>query len=238
MANIEFMLERQTVRSPEFNDTGIRLGVTWSNLSIQQTYADACIRENVLTQLNPWNMIKHVRMPTPVATIIDRSQGCVKPGEMLLVLGQPAECSALLSSLAGRRKGYKSVTGEIWYGSMKQKDVKNMSRVATIANCDVSFPTDLTVMQLLDYVLDSKEPRWKASNNISARAWRVKMRDYLIDVFNLGPPVGKEFVTIEHLPQYQRQLLSLAESIAAQPSIICWDDYTRGLDAGRYDRSF
>lgn len=53
----------------------------------------------------------------PIRTIIDNFTGCIKPGEMLLVLGAPgAGCSTFLKVLGNQRFGYKDITGEVTYG--------------------------------------------------------------------------------------------------------------------------
>lgn len=44
-------------------------------------------------------------------------QGCVRPGEMLLVLGRPGSgCSTFLKVLGNQRNGYESVEGDVRYG--------------------------------------------------------------------------------------------------------------------------
>lgn len=74
-----------------------RLGVTWTNLTVKGVGADSAINENVLSQFNIPKLVKEGRQKAPLKTIIDDSNGCVKPGEMLLVLGRPgAGCTTLL----------------------------------------------------------------------------------------------------------------------------------------------
>ena len=78
---------------------GRRLGVTWQDLTVKGVGADAAINENVLSQFNIPKLIKEGRKPAPLKTIIDNSHGCVKPGEMLLVLGRPGSgCTSLLKA--------------------------------------------------------------------------------------------------------------------------------------------
>jgi hypothetical protein len=44
-------------------------------------------------------------------------QGCVRPGEMLLVLGRPGSgCSTFLKVIGNQRSGYESVDGDVRYG--------------------------------------------------------------------------------------------------------------------------
>ena len=96
------------VRQAKLNDPadGRRLGVTWNNLTVKGVQADAIVHDNFLSQFNVARLFKESRRPAPTKTIIDSSSGCVKPGEMLLVLGRPgAGCTTLLKMLANRRKG-------------------------------------------------------------------------------------------------------------------------------------
>ena len=62
----------------------------------------------------------------PIRTIVNRFTGCVRPGEMLLVLGKPGSgCSTFLKVLANQRDGYESVDGDVTYGGT---DAKTMGK--------------------------------------------------------------------------------------------------------------
>jgi len=88
------------------------LGVTWKNINVAVTDAEAAVNENVVSQFNIPKLIKEARHKPPLRKIIDESHGCVKPGEMLLVLGRPGSgCTTLLNVIANRRHGFASVTG-------------------------------------------------------------------------------------------------------------------------------
>lgn len=53
----------------------------------------------------------------PVRTLIDDFTGCVRPGEMLLVLGRPgAGCSTFLKVLGNQRFGFEGIDGSVTYG--------------------------------------------------------------------------------------------------------------------------
>ncbi|KAG6039423.1 hypothetical protein E4U41_002665 [Claviceps citrina] len=62
------------------------LGVTWTNLRVEARSADSAIHENVLSQFNIHKVIGESRLKPPLKRILDNSDGCVKPGEMLLIL--------------------------------------------------------------------------------------------------------------------------------------------------------
>lgn len=99
----------QHVKDIQANDPaeGRSLGVTWKDLTIKVVPSDATLQENVLSQFNMVQQAKEARNKAPLKTILDRSFGCVKPGEMLLVLGRPGSgCTTLLKMLANKRKGY------------------------------------------------------------------------------------------------------------------------------------
>ena len=67
------------------------LGVTWKGLTVQVASPDTAIHENVISQFNIPKIAKQSRRKPPMKTILEDSFGCVKPGEMLLVLGRPGQ---------------------------------------------------------------------------------------------------------------------------------------------------
>lgn len=98
---------------------GRSLGVTWNNLTVKGISSDAAIHENVISQFNIPQIVREKLRGAPKKTILDSVHGCVKPGEMLLVLGRPGSgCSSLLKILANHREGYAEVNGEVNFGSM------------------------------------------------------------------------------------------------------------------------
>lgn len=99
----------QVVKDFPLNDQaeGRKLGVTWKGLTVKVVPSDAMLQENALSQFNILQQIKEGRHKPSLRTIVDGSSGCVKPGEMLLVLGRPGSgCTTLLKMLANKRKGY------------------------------------------------------------------------------------------------------------------------------------
>jgi ABC-type glutathione transport system ATPase component len=97
----------------EAGSKGRELVVTWKDLTVEAISSDAAVNENVLSQFNIPKLVKEARHKPPLKTILDKTHGCVKPGEMLLVLGRPgAGCTTLLKMLSNHRGGYASVNGE------------------------------------------------------------------------------------------------------------------------------
>jgi ATP-binding cassette, subfamily G (WHITE), member 2, PDR len=136
---------------------GRKLGVTWTNLTVKGIGADAAINENFGSQFNIPRAIMESRHGAPLKTIIDDSHGCVKPGEMLLVLGRPgAGCTTLLKMLANKRLGYAEVTGDISWGSMDHKQAEQyQGQIVINTEEELFFPT-LTVAQTIDFATRMK----------------------------------------------------------------------------------
>ena len=86
------------------------LGVTWKDLTVKVVPSDAMLQENILSQFNIPQQIREARHKPALKSILDSSSGCVKPGEMLLVLGRPGSgCTTLLKMLANKRRGWVQV---------------------------------------------------------------------------------------------------------------------------------
>jgi len=67
---------------------------------------------------------------------------------MLLVLGSPGSgCSTFLKTIALQTEGYESVEGEIWYGGLTPKEVRQNYRGQVVYNQGES---------LADYLLNDR----------------------------------------------------------------------------------
>lgn len=96
----------------------------------------------------------------PVRTIIDDFSGCVKPGEMLLVLGRPgAGCSTFLKILGNQRFGYEEINGEVTYGGTDAEEMRKKYRSEVLYNPedDLHYAT-LKVKDTLRFALKTKTP--------------------------------------------------------------------------------
>ncbi|EFQ32652.1 ABC-2 type transporter [Colletotrichum graminicola M1.001] len=210
------------------------LGVTWQGLTVQAVSSDASIHENVLTQFNIPKLVKESRHKPPLKTILDNTHGCVKPGEMLLVLGRPGSgCTTLLNILANHRRGYTSVTGDVHYGSMRAEEAQRY-RGQIIMNTEeeIFFPT-LTVGQTMDFATRLKIPFHLPEDVSSNEEFRVEMRDFLLESMGIqhtfDTKVGNEYV--RGVSGGERKRVSIIECMASRGSVFCWDNSTRGLDA-------
>lgn len=210
------------------------LGVTWKNLNVDVVSADAAVNENVVSQFNIPKKISESRHKKPLRRILSDSHGCVKPGEMLLVLGRPGSgCTTLLNMLANRRRGYASVSGDVWYGSMTPKEAE-VYRGQIVMNTEeeLFFPT-LTVGQTMDFATRLKIPHHIPNGVDSGEALRLETKDFLLESMGISHTsdtmVGNEFV--RGVSGGERKRVSIIETLATRGSVYCWDNSTRGLDA-------
>ncbi|THC97965.1 hypothetical protein EYZ11_002535 [Aspergillus tanneri] len=227
-------IKQQNEREMESGFKRRELGVTWKNLSVEVVSAEAAVNENFFSQFNIPQHIKESRNKPPLRTILNNSHGCVKPGEMLLVLGRPGSgCTTLLKMLANRRLGYKSVQGEVNYGSLTAKEASNYrGQIVMNTEEELFFPT-LTVGQTMDFATRLKIP-FKLPNGIdSPEAYRKETKDFLLESMGIShtndTKVGNEYV--RGVSGGERKRVSIIECLAARGSVFCWDNSTRGLDA-------
>ncbi|KAF3011465.1 hypothetical protein E8E14_004729 [Neopestalotiopsis sp. 37M] len=175
------------------------LGVTWKNLTVKAISADAAIHENFASQFNIPKLVRESKHKPPLKTILDNSHGCVKPGEMLLVLGRPGSgCTTLLSLLSNRREGYASVSGDVHYGSMDHKEAqKYRGQIVMNTEEELFFPT-LTVGQTMDFATKLKVPAKLPEGVTSTEDLRCETRDLLLKSMaiehTIDTKVGNEFV--------------------------------------------
>lgn len=210
------------------------LGITWQNLTVQAVSAEATIHDNVITQFNAIQIIQELRHKQSLKTILDNSHGCVKPGEMLLVLGRPGSgCTTLLNILANQRRGYASVSGDVYYGSMDAKQAERYRGQIILNTEDELFFPSLTVSQTMDFATRLKTPFQLPKTVGSGEELRTETRDFLLQSMGIehtvGTKVGNEF--IRGVSGGERKRVSIIECLATRGSVYCWDNSTRGLDA-------
>jgi len=211
-----------------------KLGVTWRDLSVYGAGADIAIQDNVLSQFNIAAMIRSHRHKAGEKTILDNISGCVKPGEMLLVLGRPGSgCTTLLNLLANHRKGYTKVDGDVRYGTMSHKEAeKYRGQIVMNTEEELFFPA-LTVGQTMDFATRMKVPFHVPSNVNSPEEYRLAQKDFLLRSMGIAHTadtmVGNEFV--RGVSGGERKRVSIIETLATRGSVYCWDNSTRGLDA-------
>lgn len=210
------------------------LGITWRDLTVEAVSADAAINESFTSQFNVLNGMRDSKQKPSPRTILDHSHGCVKPGEMLLVLGRPGSgCTTLLSILANKRRGYTSVTGDVSYGSMTASEAEAYrGQIVMNTEEDLFFPA-LTVDQTMDFATRLKLPARLPSGTTSKNAYQKDFRDFLLQSMSIfhtkDTKVGNEYV--RGCSGGERKRVSITECMATRGSVYCWDNSTRGLDA-------
>ncbi|KAL2867650.1 putative ABC multidrug transporter [Aspergillus lucknowensis] len=210
------------------------LGVTWQNLSVEVVSAEAAVQENFLSQFNVPQLVKESRNKPPLRTILNNSHGCVKPGEMLLVLGRPGSgCTTLLKMLANQRLGYKSVQGDVRYGSMTAEEAAQYRGQIVMNTEEELFFPSLTVDETMDFATRLKVP-YRLPNGIeSPEAYRQETKKLLLESMGIShtvdTKVGNEYV--RGVSGGERKRVSIIECLATRASVFCWDNSTRGLDA-------
>lgn len=214
---------------------GRKVGVTWENLTIKGVGADACFNENVGSQFLPARLKGSANIAeSTLKTIIDTSSGCVRPGEMLLVLGRPgAGCTSLLKVLSNRRLGFSDIEGDVHFGSLNHQEAeKYRGQIVMNTEREIFFPT-LTVRQTIDFATRMKIPKHTAPGFSNAEEARVATRDFLLKLLSIHhtseTKVGDEY--IRGVSGGERKRVSIVETMATRGSVYCWDNPTRGLDA-------
>ncbi|KAJ5142545.1 uncharacterized protein N7515_001332 [Penicillium bovifimosum] len=210
-----------------------QLGVTWQDLSVQVISPEAAVCETVVSQFNIPTRIREGRRNPPMRTILNKSHGCVKPGEMLLVLGRPGSgCTTLLKMLANRRGGYKSVEGSVRFGSMTPKEAEPFrGQIVMNTEEEIFFPT-LTVGETMDFATRLKVP-FNLPEGMSPAEYQQAFKEFLLESVGIShtadTKVGNEYV--RGVSGGERKRVSIIECMATRGSVFCWDQSTRGLDA-------
>ncbi|KAG6291388.1 hypothetical protein E4U09_003956 [Claviceps aff. purpurea] len=210
------------------------LGVTWTSLRVEARSSHSVIHENVLSQFNVSKIAGESRREPPLKTILDNSHGCVKPGEMLLVLGRPGSgCTTLLNLLTNKRRGYEKVSGDVFYGSMKSEDAEcYRGQIVMNTEEEVFFPT-LTVGQTMDFATRLKQNFHLSDGATDPEQQRVQIKEFLLRSMGIehtvNTKVGDAFT--RGVSGGERKRVSIIECLASRGSVFCWDNSTRGLDA-------
>ncbi|KKK21456.1 ABC transporter [Aspergillus ochraceoroseus] len=222
------------------------LGVVWKHMTVKGVGLGAALQPtNADIFLALTRLIKRILTrgrrgagagQTPLRTILDDFTGCVRPGEMLLVLGRPGSgCSTFLKAIGNQRSGYKSVDGDIHYGGTDANTMADNYRSEVLYNPeeDLHYAT-LTVRETLMFALKSRTPD-KASR-LPGETQEEYQRTFLSTIAKLfwiehalGTKVGDELV--RGVSGGEKKRVSIGEALVTKASTQCWDNSTRGLDA-------
>ncbi|KAL2012125.1 hypothetical protein VTN00DRAFT_4843 [Thermoascus crustaceus] len=243
-AQIEKLMSRMFGRDRQANSEEEKtrhLGVVWKNLTVkglglgtalQPTNADIFFALPRLIK----GILTRGRKRTPIKTILDDFTGCVRPGEMLLVLGRPGSgCSTFLKIIGNQRAGYKSVEGDVWYGGTDAKTMAHKYRSEVLYNPedDLHYAT-LTVHDTLSFALKTRIPGKESRvPGESQKAYRKTFLSAIAKLFwiehTMGTRIGNEL--IRGVSGGEKKRVSIAEAMITKASTQCWDNSTKGLDA-------
>ncbi|OQE26479.1 hypothetical protein PENSTE_c005G02927 [Penicillium steckii] len=173
---------------------------------------------------------------TETRTILNDFTGCVRPGEMLLVLGRPGSgCSTFLKVIGNQRSGYESVEGDVRYGGTDSVEMAKKYRSEVLYNPedDLHYAT-LTVRDTLLFALKSRTP--DKPSRIPGETRKEYQKTFLSAIAKLfwiehalGTRVGNEL--IRGISGGEKKRVSIGEAMVTKASTQCWDNSTRGLDA-------
>ncbi|KAI1450057.1 ABC-2 type transporter-domain-containing protein [Annulohypoxylon stygium] len=217
-----------------------RVGVIYKNLNVKgvestssfvRTVPDAIIGTfgpdlyKILSRYIP--ALRFGRKP-PTRTLINDFTGCVRDGEMMLVLGRPGSgCSTFLKAVSNNTESFAAVEGEISYGGIPADKQKQMYRGEVNYNPedDIHFAS-LNVWQTFTFALMNKTKKGaKEEIPIIANA--------LMKIFGISHTkytlIGDEY--IRGVSGGERKRVSIAETLASKSTVMAWDNSTRGLDA-------
>ncbi|KAI6015643.1 pleiotropic drug resistance ABC transporter [Pisolithus marmoratus] len=216
---------------------GIRhkhVGVTWEDwnafgVGLQiyiPTFGDAVIGFFMAPFFWLWGLFMSSlsNKKPPTRTILHKSSGVLKPGEMCLVLGCPgAGCTTFLKTIANRREDYASVSGDVLYAGIDAEEMAKHYRGEVVYN-----------QEALDFALSTKTPGPKGRlPGVSSKGFRSTVQDALLKMLNIPHTrdtlVGDAFV--RGVSGGERKRVSIAEMMATRARVQCWDNSTRGLDA-------
>lgn len=172
----------------------------------------------------------------PVREILSNFNGCVRPGEMLLVLGRPGSgCTTFLKTFCNQRAGYEDVLGDVTYGGTDAKRMAKDFRGEIIYNPedDLHYAT-LTVKHTLTFALQTRTPGKESRKEGESKSDYVKeflrvATKLLWIEHTMNTKVGNEY--IRGVSGGERKRVSIAEALITRASVQGWDNSSKGLDA-------
>ncbi|POR32505.1 Brefeldin A resistance protein, partial [Tolypocladium paradoxum] len=171
-----------------------------------------------------------------VRELVSHFDGCVRPGELLLVLGRPGSgCTTFLKSFCNQRSSFEAVEGSVTYGGTDASEIAKHFRGEVIYNPedDLHYAT-LSVRRTLKFALQTRTPGKESRLEGESRAsyvrefLRVVTKLFWIE-HTLGTKVGNEF--IRGISGGERKRVSIAEAMITRASVQGWDNSSKGLDA-------
>ncbi|GME76728.1 unnamed protein product [Ambrosiozyma monospora] len=166
--------------------------------------------------------------------LIQGVTGVCNPGTLTLVLGRPgAGCSTFLKGVSGETQTYLGTEGDVSFDGIPLDQMMKSFKQQVVYNpeLDVHFPY-LTVEQTLEFAVGCKTPAVRI-DNVSRKNYITTIKDLYTVLFGLKHVektlVGNDFV--RGISGGQRKRVSIAEAMATNATVFCFDNATRGLDA-------
>ncbi|KIW64841.1 hypothetical protein PV04_07147 [Phialophora macrospora] len=213
------------------------VGVSFKSLSVSGMGSNLALQPTVVT---PWIALvrlpmllgKHKREPK---VILHKLDGCVKSGEMLLVLGRPGSgCTTFLKAICGQLSGLtKSPTSTVSYDGISQDVLRERFKGKAVYNDenDEHFP-HLTVEQTLRFAASAQTPQARIEG-VDRLTQATHMTEVMMRIFGLShvrdTKVGND--TVRGVSGGERKRVSIAEMALARSLLAVWDNSTRGLDS-------
>lgn len=217
------------------------VGVVFKNLTVKGAGLGAAVQPTLSGPFYFFKTLftkgpKAAKHKPPVRTLIDDFSGCIKPGEMVLVLGRPGSgCSTFLKTLANQRDGYEDVSGVVTYGGTDWKRMSKNYRGEILYNPedDLHYAT-ISVKNTLRFAIETRTPGPESRiEGESRKAYVDKFLKMVVKLFwiehTLDTKVGNEFV--RGVSGGEKKRVSIAEALITKASTQCWDNSTKGLDA-------
>ncbi|CCD23783.1 ATP-binding cassette multidrug transporter PDR5 NDAI_0C01220 [Naumovozyma dairenensis CBS 421] len=215
------------------------LGCVWKNLSASGESSDVAYQSTVLNM--PYKLLNSAFRKARSTKTEDRFQilkpmdGCLNPGELLVVLGRPGSgCTTLLKSISSNTHGFD--VGEdsvLSYAGFTPDDIKKHYRGEVVYNAeaDIHLP-HLTVYETLYTVSRLKTPQNRIKgvdrDTFARHLTEVAMATYGLS-HTRNTKVGDDFV--RGVSGGERKRVSIAEVSICGSKFQCWDNATRGLDS-------
>lgn len=215
------------------------LGCCWQNLSAAGESADVAYQTTIANL--PEKIIKygirHMRPKRSSDTfqILKPMDGCLKPGELMVVLGRPGSgCTTFLKSISTNTHGFNlSPETEISYSGLTPKEIRQHYRGEVVYNAeaDIHLP-HLTVYQTLFTVAKLKTPRNRIKG-VDRESFARHLTEVAMATYGLShtrnTKVGNDLV--RGVSGGERKRVSIAEVSICGSKLQCWDNATRGLDS-------
>ncbi|GAA6042699.1 hypothetical protein JCM8097_003753 [Rhodosporidiobolus ruineniae] len=167
--------------------------------------------------------------------ILNKVDGVLESGEMLVVLGPPGSgCSTFLKTLATETHGFHvEEDSKLNYKGITMDQMRKQFRGEAVysAETEQHFP-QLTVGQTLEFAAEARAPR-HPPGGLSQHEYAKVLAGVVMAVFGITDTkdvkVGNDY--IRGVSGGQRKRVSIAEVALSGAPLTLWDNSTRGLDS-------